>query len=75
MSMPFTDIDIGEYGDSLEWDMRVEHMLENGVSYALSLDSAGRDGMFYRESILMVDERSDVIALRDFFVKLVEQPE
>lgn len=49
---------------------RMEDMCDNGASYPLELDCAGRDGLFERDALFMVYEKADVEALRDFFVDL-----
>jgi len=69
VSMSFTSV---EANDSDEWLNRLEDMADNGTSYPLDLDAAGRDGQFMRDAWFMVFERSDVVKLRDFLTSVLE---
>lgn len=61
----------------VEWDEtsqmfeRLDEMMEQGASYPLDLDCAGRDGCFEPEAMFLVFERDDVIKLRDFLTELL----
>jgi hypothetical protein len=61
-----------EADSSDELDRRLDDMAENGASYPLDLEATQRDGLFERNAKFLVYERADVVALRDFFVDLVE---
>jgi len=68
----FTDFDASS---SEEWLFRAEDMNDNGASYPLDLDCAGRDGCFVRDAVFMVYEKADVLQLRDFFIRLASDQE
>lgn len=61
----------------VEWDEtsqmfdRLDEMMEQGASYPLDLDCAGRDGCFEPDAMFLVFEREDVIKLRDFLTELL----
>lgn len=66
--MEFGDIEAGDSGQMFD---RLFQMMDAGASYPLSLDCAGRDGMFEPDAMFLVYERDDVIKLRDFIASLV----
>lgn len=68
--MKFTEIDADS---SEELFRRIEEMAESGASYPLDLEATQRDGCLIRSAKYLVYERHDVVALRDFFVKLVDE--
>lgn len=74
----------GEHSDfvcmglaEVEWDEtsqmfeRLDEMMEQGASYPLDLDCAGRDGCFEPDAMFLVFERDDVVKLRDFLTELL----
>lgn len=61
----YTDLAYIGATDSGELGSRCDEMLEAGASYPLN-DSAGRDGFFDDEDIMMVYEKDDLLALRGY---------
>lgn len=68
VSMPFTCF---EADSSEQWIDRIEAMANEGASFPLDLDAAGRDGLFNRDALFLVFETQDVVNLRDFLTSII----
>lgn len=69
VSMPFTAV---ESDSSEQWLNRLDEMADQGASYPLDLDAAGRDGLFERRALFLVFEKEDVTRLRDFLTSILD---
>jgi len=68
--MGIGDIEAGESGQMFE---RLDEMMEEGSSYPLELDYAGRDGMFEKEAMFLVFEHDDLVKLRAMIDKAIQE--
>jgi len=67
--MPLGDIEWDETGQMFD---RLDEMAEQGTSYPIDLDCAGRDGCFEQDAMFLVCEKDDVVKLRDFLSSLID---